>query len=638
MTESHVKNRAVLIADDDPVVLLLMGEALAAAGFSVTAVEDGSQAVSAFQSLRPDLVVLDVQMPHLDGFGACREIRGSAGGLRVPIVMATGLEDVEAIERAYAVGATDFITKPVNWMIFIQRVRYMMRAADSVEAWLGTERENRALLDAIPDSMFKLDPTGTVLQARCAEREPFPIFSGDPTGRLITEVTPPDIGHRSLRHLREALEHGRSSFECRLSEDGRRGDFEVRLVDAGEGEVLAIVRDVTDQKRVAAETLRSQKLEALGRLAGSVAHDFNNVLTVISGFAQLISLDSTDDQSVRHNVGRIIQAAEHAGVLTRQLTSFSKEEMSDPQILNLNDVISDLEDILRRILGEEIEFRSKLQSELGQVKIDKVRFEQVLINLIMNARDAMPGGGSLTIETQMESDGSEKPGGQIAVSVSDTGAGIPEDVASRIFEPFFTTKKDGTGLGLSTSEQIVKESGGELCVQSEPDAGTTFSIVLPAAGDALEPGDRPRDAVSKLPRGSETIMVVEDDDMVREVTCRTLESLGYTVLSASNAVVALEMSRVRPGIDLLLADVVMTGLSGPDLAAQLAVERPSVRVLYMSGNMGDAMVRYGVVTKDVDLMRKPFTPEALARRVRQSLDRKLPDVPEGVGAPALETD
>jgi PAS domain S-box-containing protein len=390
-----------------------------------------------------------------------------------------------------------------------------------------------------------------------------------------------------------------------------------------------IVRDVTEQRRLQAQLLQAQKMEAVGRLAGGVAHDFNNLLTVIISYTDLLLEDLDRDDPKREDVAAVRKAAEGAAALTHQLLAFSRKQVLQPRVLDLNATVASTEKLLRRLIGEDIRLVAKLGSGLGQVKADPGQVEQVIMNLAVNARDAMPAGGQLTIETaNVEMDEAyvrghplAEPGRYVMLAVSDTGIGMDEQTKAHIFEPFFTTKEmgKGTGLGLATVYGIVKQSGGFIWLYSEPGQGTSFKIYLPLVEESAQRHATP--AAAKLPRGTETILVVEDAPAVRAVTRQVLERQGYTVLEAPNGEAAFALATKHHGpIHLLLTDVVMPGVNGRQLSEQLARPRPDMLVLFTSGYTDDSVVRHGILESGIAYLQKPFTPDGLARKVREVLD------------------
>ena len=379
------------------------------------------------------------------------------------------------------------------------------------------------------------------------------------------------------------------------------------------------------------QLVQSQKLEAVGRLAGGISHDFNNLLTVILGYSDIMKRNLQEGHPLRRNVEEIVRASERAASLTRQLLAFSRKQVMQPKVFDLNTVVTDLEKMLRRMIGEDVELRVGLESELGNIEADPVQLEQVIMNLAVNARDAMPKGGKLSIETSNvyldESYALEHvsvvPGDYVMLAISDTGCGMDEETRQHIFEPFFTTKEQGkgTGLGLSMVYGIVRQSGGNIWVYSEEGRGTTFKIYFPrVAADAEE--YKRGSQVLDVPGGSETILLVEDAELVRKLARQVLESAGYRVLEAASAEAAIDLCERINGdkIDLLLTDVVMSGMSGNEMARILLKKQPGMPVLYMSGYTDDAIVQHGVLEPGINFLQKPFTPGALALKVREVLN------------------
>jgi PAS domain S-box-containing protein len=399
------------------------------------------------------------------------------------------------------------------------------------------------------------------------------------------------------------------------------------------------VRDITERKKAedalqrAEEQLRhSQKMEAVGRLAGGVAHDFNNLLTAIMGCSELLSLQLSAGDPLRPLADEIFRAGERAAALTAQLLAFSRKQMLQPKVLSLNSVVTDLEKMFRRLIGEDIELVTVLAPDLGPVKADPGQLEQVILNLIVNSRDAMPGGGKVIIETSnvdfndmdLSAHPDARTGPYVMLAVSDTGAGMDSETRSRIFEPFFTTKQvgQGTGLGLSTVYGIIKQSDGDISVYSEPGAGTTFKVYLPRV--KAESEKRTGEKESKfagMPRGTETVLVVEDDQTVRKLACRALRLSGYHVLEAANAGEALLICERHEGlIHLMLVDVIMPQMNGRDLALRLSPLRPEMKTLFMSGYTDNAVFHQSGLDSNVLFIQKPFTPNIISRKVRQVLD------------------
>jgi PAS domain S-box-containing protein len=456
----------------------------------------------------------------------------------------------------------------------------------------------------------------------------------------------PDDRARVRDAARTVLEKGVADMEFRF----RRKDGtwfwvrdERRLLHDAEGRATEVVgswMDVTSRVHLEEQLRQSQKMEAVGQLAGGVAHDFNNLLTVISGNCDLILSGTSADDPHRGPLSDIRAAGERAANLTRQLLAFSRKQVLAPRLVDVHDVISDMERMLRRLIGEDVDLVTDLAADPSWVKVDPGQLEQVVVNLAVNARDAMPRGGRITIGTRtrdarepvdLEETGGRRGRPGVAISISDTGEGISPEVRLRLFEPFFTTKAvgKGTGLGLATVYGIVKQSGGDITVDSEPGRGATFTVVLPSHAPPARPG--PSASVSAVPRGTETILAVEDEDAVRRIVRIGLESAGYTVIEARSGPEALEIAGRHAGkIDLVLTDVVMPEMSGRELAERIEQAHPGIRILFMSGYTDDEVMRHGFVGSSVAFLQKPFSPLTLARKVRDVLDGRA-DAPERDG-------
>ncbi len=398
--------------------------------------------------------------------------------------------------------------------------------------------------------------------------------------------------------------------------------------------MLTIAADLTELRQLEVQYRQAQKMEAVGRLAGGVAHDFNNLLTAILGTTSLLLEDLGPDAPARLDVQEIEKAGKRAAVLTRQLLAFSRQQILDPHVVDVNALVVNLERMLHRLIGEHIELKTSLAPGLGAVRADPGQLEQAIVNLVVNARDAMPQGGLLTIETantDLDSSYAEthvpaQPGAYVRLAITDTGTGMDAATRAHLFEPFFTTKPPGkgTGLGLATVYGIVKQSGGYIWAYSELGHGTTFKIYLPRVAAAAEPRE-PSSGVAQSSRGSETVLVVEDQAEVRTLARRALERRGYAVLEAWNGQEALGIAERHPSpIHLLVTDVVMPGMNGRELGAHVARQRPDMKVLYVSGYPDESVVRDGLVEPGLAFLQKPFTQGTLARKVREVLDTLPP--------------
>jgi PAS domain S-box-containing protein len=399
-------------------------------------------------------------------------------------------------------------------------------------------------------------------------------------------------------------------------------------LDESDQALEIIAEDITERRALEDQFRQAQKMEAVGRLAGGVAHDFNNLLMVVSGYTEVLMEELDQNDRLLPKVQAIQQAADRATTLTRQLLAFSRKQLLELKVVDVNSIVADMERLLRPLIGENIDLTTKLTPNVGHTRADAGQLEQVIMNLVVNAKDAMPDGGRILIQTsEADLDASHRehsliePGSYILLSVSDTGAGMDKETQSRIFEPFFTTKEKGkgTGLGLSTVYGIVKQSGGYIFAQSEPGCGTTFRIYLPRVPDpAATPG------VDKHPQGptggSETVLLVEDEESVRELVRETLKARGYTVIEAGDGISGVRVAEEYPGkIEILITDVVMPGMSGRELAKRVMVARPDIKVLYLSGYTEDAIIHEGALEPGTAFLQKPFTLQVLARKVREVL-------------------
>jgi two-component system, cell cycle sensor histidine kinase and response regulator CckA len=439
-------------------------------------------------------------------------------------------------------------------------------------------------------------------------------------GMAITEIRPREDVDDLLADLEARGGPGSTNPGTwrHQKKDGTLIDVEItagRVIFEGRPAALVLAHDVSERRRLERRLAEAEKMEAIGRLAGGVAHDFNNLLTVISGYAEILL--ARGDGNGREELGEIAHAAEQASALTRQLLAFSRRQVLHPRVLDLNEIVAGMEPMVKRIIGDDIDVRVRLATGLPAVEADRAQLERVILNLAANARDAMPRGGRLTVET---SSAELDAGPGVLLAVSDTGVGMSEEVRRQAFEPFFTTKAQGagTGLGLATVFGVVSQSGGSVYVYSEEGLGTTFKIYLPAADAAAEPAAAAPAAPATV-NGTETVMVVEDDDGVRELVRLMLESRGYRVLAAGGADEALQLCD-GDGVDLLLTDVVMPGTSGRVLAERLAKRCPAMRILFMSGYSDEAVYRHGEISPNAAFIEKPFTDVTLTRKVREVLD------------------
>jgi PAS domain S-box-containing protein len=497
------------------------------------------------------------------------------------------------------------------------------------------EQRFRAVFDATTDALAIVDDDRRCLEVNAAAAAIAGVTAEELAGRELDELLSPEAIERLDAVWAVFRASGAWDGEVRYERpDGAHRQLELALrADVLPGRHLVIARDVTQTKELQAQLLHSQRMEAIGRLAGGIAHDFNNILTAIQGYAGFLLDSLPADSRERADAEEISRAAERAASLVRQLLTFSRKQILRPARLDVNEVIRETETMLRRLIGEDVRLVTQLADALPPVSADQAHLEQTIVNLAVNARDAMPDGGTLTIRTaavrlvgvHAQSLGLAE-GECVLIEVSDTGVGMTEEIRERAFEPFFTTKDHGTGLGLSTVYGTVTQAGGQLAVRSEPGRGTTFTIYLPAASWPVTVDGGPGQPFAP-PGGSESVLLVEDEDVVRELAARILEGAGYRVLQADSGDAALEFAgRPDERIDLVLTDVVMPGMNGRELAERLAPARPDARVLFMSGYADDTVLARGI-PGGRELLAKPFTPETLLREVRRALDaRRAPSL------------
>jgi PAS domain S-box-containing protein len=523
--------------------------------------------------------------------------------------------------------------------LFYTVSRDITERKEAEQALRKSEESYRDLVENAHDLIYSHDLEGNYTSMNKAGES----ITGYPTEEALTMNLSQMMSPEYLPKAQEMLDRKLAgekvtAYEVELlAKDGRRVTVEANtklvLLDGVPVGVQGIARDVTERKQLEEQLRQSQKMEAIGLLAGGVAHDFNNLLTAINGYSGLALQRIDDNHPLRGYLEEIKKAGDRAANLTRQLLAFGRKQILQPLPINLNDVVTDMNKMLQRLIGEDIELNAKLDPAAKKIKADPGQIEQVLVNLVVNARDAMPQGGKLTIETlgvDLDEDYANShvgavPGRYVMLAVSDTGTGMDEGTRARIFDPFFTTKEKGkgTGLGLSTVYGILKQSGGNIWVYSELGHGTTFKVYLPE----LTASRQETEAVtgeSPMPSGSETILLVEDEDVVRRLARKILENAGYNVLEASRGeeAVRLRLERAEP-IDLLLTDVVMPETSGKEVADRLREMQPGLRVLFMSGYTDEAIVHHGVLDLNVEFIQKPFTPAALTKRVRDVLDSEL---------------
>jgi PAS domain S-box-containing protein len=634
----------ILMAEDMASDAELIQRELRRAGLTITIrrVDTERAFRDALQDFTPDVILTDHSMPQFSAPDALRIARQERPD--TPIIVVTGSLDEETAADYIKAGAADYVVKhhlerlppAVTRALDLKRAREHEARAE--EARRQTEERYRDLVEGVRDVIFALTPDGTIAALNPAFETitgwPRAEWLGKPFEALVHPADVPQALELFGRVLR-GEPRPTNQFRVQTRDGGSRiAEFSAsaqRRDDALVG-ILGIGRDVTERVQLEQQLRQAQKMEAVGRLAGGIAHDFNNILTAITGYVDLLLEDLGTTDPRRQDAQEVRKAADRAAALTRQLLAFSRQQVMQPRVLDLNGLVTELEKMLQRVLGEDVGLATRLDPALGAVKADAGQLEQVVMNLAVNARDAMPQGGRLTIETtnaELDAEYAREhfpatPGRYVMLAVSDTGVGMTPDVHAHLFEPFFTTKEKGkgTGLGLATVYGIVKQSGGFIWVYSEPGQGATFKIYLPRVEQLAHAPVAATPAPAPVRGGTETVLVAEDEAPVRAVAREVLERLGYRVLEAPSAEAALDVVQRHSGvIHLLLTDVVMPGMSGRDLARRLAALRPETRVIYMSGYTADAITRHGMLEPGLVYVQKPFTADTIARTVRDVLDR-----------------
>jgi two-component system, cell cycle sensor histidine kinase and response regulator CckA len=632
----------IMVVEDESIVAEDMKAMLEGFGYAVPAMAfSGEEAVKKALDTHPDLVLMDIVLKgQMSGVEAVERIRSRCN---IPVVYVTAYADEKTVRRAKVTEPFGYLLKPFDareLQTTIEIALYKHRIGKKLqesEQWLSTTL--RSLGDAVMATDTQgyitfMNPRAEVLtgwmQAEAFGRhvgevlvvrhETTQALVEDPIVKVLQEGTAIDLADHSL---------------VLMAKDGaeRPIDDSATPIKDDHGNIIGAVlifRDITERRQLEEQLAQSQKMEAIGRLAGGVAHDFNNLLTVISVYTELLlSRRNRHDQLERYAT-EIKKAVDNATALTSQLLTLSRKQMLQPRVLELNAMIANMAEVVQRLLGQAIELIFLPRATMGSVNVDPAQLEQVILNLVMNARDAMPQGGTLTIETadvewdelQARRYGRAQPGPYVMLAVSDTGCGMDAVTRSRLFEPFFTTKSGGrgTGLGLSIVYGIISQSGGHIDVDSAPGRGAVFRVYLPRV-EKLAVVQKPSASATRLQQGSETVLLVEDEEEVRAAVSESLQMRGYTVLKARHAKEALTICRRHEGpIHLLLTDVVMPQMTGPKLAQRIFLLRPEIKVLYVSGYTSDALAQRNMMDPGTAFLQKPFTPDTLARQVRAVLD------------------
>ena len=616
--EARLRN--VLLVEDSRVDARLVMGMLGCQdeGLQCTHVEKLADAIETLQAGHQDVVLLDLNLPDSSGYDTFFNIFRAVP--KAAVLVLSSSEDEELAVRTVREGAQDYLVKgSFDARLLLRSIRYAFERRRAEEAVRQSDATVRAIFESSLDGILISSENDICEEANSAAATLFGLSRARLIGRNIHSFTPSDFEEAWKRFRESGSDH--SQFWV------QRGDGSRRLVECFfsaqvlPGRNLCILRDITEQESLEEQLRQSQKMEAVGRLAGGVAHDFNNILGIISGYAELIQINCKDE-SVVSRTGKILIATEKA---SSQLLAFGRKQLMSPRLLDLSTVLTGISSMLQCLLGAEIQLIVHVGERLGHVRADQSQLEQVLLNLATNARDAMPEGGVLTIRVEncaMEATPELPAGEYVRLSVTDTGMGMDAEIQSRIFEPFFTTKKDHSGLGLATVYGTVKQSGGYVTLNSAPSQGTTFSVYLPMVAapksDSAAPG-----AITMPANGQETILLVDDEDALREAASEYLESCGYKVLIAANGKDAIDILEAYQGrIDAVISDVVMPKVNGRALMDHVRRVRPDSAMLVISGYADDAVVRNGIFLETASFMQKPFTLQALSSKVRELIARK----------------
>jgi len=659
MTRPDVFDHAprVLVVDDERQNRQLLEVILKPEGFLVQTAANGKEALAMMAAQPPDLILLDIMMPDMDGYQVARKIKENPVTRNIPIIMITALDDRAARLQGLSAGAEDFLTKPVDRAELCARVKNLLRLKaygdyhDKYSLVLEGEVTSRTAQavdsELLYRSTFDASPVGIVHVGMEGQWLRVNQRLCDLLGYSRSELQSSNT--RELLHLEvvpgeaEAMENmAEGTLERHVIEEKRyrrrdggflwaRVNVSVHRDTGGRPQhFISVIEDITERRTLEAQVRQTTKMESIGRLAAGVAHDFNNFLTVILGFTALAKMEvSIQCEHMRH-LGEIEKAARRAAALTKQLLAFSRQQVLRAAPLNVNVLITEMNVMLGMLIGKQVELGLALAPDLPEALVDRGQLEQVVMNLLVNARDAMPTGGSVTIETKsVELENSffhheaVVPGRYVMLAITDTGTGMTRETMKRLFEPFYTTKEagKGTGLGLSTTYGIIKQSQGHIWVYSELGHGTTFKIYLPLAMDDVASQPASRAVMPDIGKAVQTVLVVDDDASLREFARGVLVDAGYQVFAAVDGTDAQRVfARHADLIDAVVTDVTMPGCSGPELMSRLHIQKPALRVLYMSGFTEQSALQT-IVELKLPFIQKPFTVAGLLRELGEALVR-----------------
>ncbi|MBU4270211.1 response regulator [Candidatus Dependentiae bacterium] len=633
----HNKKPLLLNVDDYDAGRYATTRILTMAGFTVIEAETGEEALRKVKEEKPDLVILDINLPDIDGFEVCRGIKEEPSSKLLPVLhLSATFTDTAAKVKGLEGGADGYLTQPVEPLVLIATIKSLLRLKDVEAEAVLMASQWESTFDAISSSVFLLDLDCRILRCNKATEKLFNKTQDEIIGRHCWEWMHgankpiPECPMTSMKN-----DCQRKSIAFQADERWLQITVDPILDEAGNltGAVHAI-DDITERINLQAQLIQAQKMESVGRLASGVAHDYNNILSVILGYTEL-ALDKVGPNDPLHaDLMEILAAAKRSADITRQLLAFARKQIVAPKVLALNETLEAMFKLLRQLIGEDIDLSWNPRANLWAVKIDPSQLDQILVNLCVNARDAIAGVGKVTIETDKvtldaaycDDHAGFIPGDFVLLAVSDNGSGMDKETLGKLFEPFFTTKGvgRGTGLGLATVYGIVKQNKGFINVYSEIGKGTTFRIYLPRhAGDNEEMSE---ETTEEIPRGrGETVLVVEDEASILQLANRILKDLGYSVLTAKTPGKAMGLAKEHAdSIHLLITDVVMPEMNGRELAERMLALYPGLKVLFMSGYTSDVIAHRGVLDEGVNFIQKPFPKKDMAAKVRAALDTVKP--------------
>jgi len=645
-----MNNTRILIVEDEILVARDLEQQLTVLGYTIVGIAaSGEDALHLVEQEQPQLILMDIRLQgEMDGIATAEEVRSH---FALPVIFLTAHADQATVQRARVTEPFGYILKPFDERELNTVVEMALYKHAAEQKLRASERRYAATLQSIGDGVIAVNTDASVTFMNPMAEELTGWTMQEAADKLLNEIFP--IINEDTRKpmenpvwhvLREGVTVGLANHTILQNRHGREipiDDSAAPILD-DQGNctgVVLVFHDITARQEAAERLLeteaqlhQSQKMEAIGQLAAGIAHDFNNQLTVINGYSQLLANALHESRSLQQYAQRIMTAGERAEQLTQQLLAYSRQQVLQQRIVHLNQIVIQTEQLLGRLIGEHIQITTRLEPALACIHADPSQLEQVLMNLVLNARDAMSDGGTITIQTQnsiLTADELHwfpdlKPGAYVTLTVEDTGSGMDDEIRNRIFEPFFTTKAQGkgSGLGLAMAFGIIKQSGGDIRVQSEPGIGTQFIIHLPS-NNVLMPDNEQTTVEPTVAPGNETILVVDDEESIRDYVGDVLQSSGYHVTVAADGVEAIQLTHQHPEqFQLLLTDILMPQMNGWELATQVIEQRNSIKVLFMSGYINPPQQTSFWQNRKVNLLTKPFTPDELMRKIRALLDEQ----------------